>query len=148
MKALLQRVSRASVHIDGRSVGEISNGLLIFLGVMQGDTAADMTQLATKIPQLRLFTDNDGKMNLSLLETHGAALIVSQFTLGADCRKGRRPSFTDAAPPQLAEPLYDAFVKAIAGQGITVATGSFGASMQVELVNDGPVTIMLDSRSL
>jgi D-tyrosyl-tRNA(Tyr) deacylase len=146
MRAVIQRVGRASVTIDGAVVGQIGRGLLVLLGVEQDDTDADVRQLADRTAQLRIFDDADGKMNLSLAEVSGAMLVVSQFTLLGDCRKGRRPSFVDAAPPELAEQLYEAFVAAVAGQGIPVATGRFRAMMQVELVNDGPVTLLLDSR--
>jgi D-tyrosyl-tRNA(Tyr) deacylase len=146
MRAVLQRVSRASVTIDGQVTGQIGAGLVVLLGVEQGDALADAQQLADKAVQLRIFDDADGKMNLSLLETGGAMLIVSQFTLLGDCRKGRRPSFIDAAPPDEANRLYEAFVAAVGAQGVRVATGTFRAMMQVELVNDGPVTLLLDSR--
>jgi D-aminoacyl-tRNA deacylase len=146
MKAMLQRVSRASVAVSGEVVGQIGKGLLVLLGVEQGDTEADAQQLADKTIQLRIFDDADGKMNLSLAEVGGAMLVVSQFTLLGDCRKGRRPSFVDAAPPEMAEKLYETFIAAVGTQGVPVATGKFRAMMQVELVNDGPVTILLDSR--
>ena len=146
MRAVLQRVSRASVTVDGEVVGQIDRGLVVLLGVEQDDTDADAQQLADKTIQLRIFDDADGKMNLSLAETGGAMLVVSQFTLLGDCRKGRRPSFIQAAPPELAERLYETFVAAVGVRGIRVATGKFRAMMQVEMVNDGPVTILLDSR--
>jgi D-aminoacyl-tRNA deacylase len=146
MKAVLQRVSRASVTVDGQIVGQIGRGLLVLLGVEQGDSAADAQQLADKAVQLRIFDDSEGKMNLALADVNGAMLVVSQFTLLGDCRKGRRPSFIQAAPPDIAERLYDTFVAAVGAQGIPVATGRFRAMMQVELVNDGPVTLLLDSR--
>ena len=146
MRAVLQRVSRASVTVDGQVVGQIDRGLVVLLGVEQEDTDADAQQLADKTIQLRIFDDAEGKMNLSLAETGGAMLVVSQFTLLGDCRKGRRPSFIQAAPPESAERLYETFVAAVGVQGIRVATGKFRAMMQVELVNDGPVTILLDSR--
>jgi D-aminoacyl-tRNA deacylase len=146
MKAVLQRVSRASVTVDGQIVGLIGRGLLVLLGVEQGDSAADAQQLADKAVQLRIFDDSEGKMNLALSDVNGAMLVVSQFTLLGDCRKGRRPSFIQAAPPDIAERLYDTFVAAVGVQGIPVATGTFRAMMQVELVNDGPVTLLLDSR--
>jgi len=146
MKAVLQRVSRASVTVGGEVVGQIGRGLLVLLGVEQGDTEADAHQLADKTIQLRIFDDAEGKMNLSLAEVGGAMLVVSQFTLLGDCRKGRRPSFVDAAPPEMAEKLYETFVAAVGTQGVPVATGRFRAMMQVELVNDGPVTMLLDSR--
>ena len=145
MKAVLQRVTRASVTSDGQIVGQISRGLLVLLGVEQGDTDADVHQLADKCVQLRIFDDAAGKMNLSLADVSGAMLVVSQFTLLGDCRKGRRPSFVNAAPPEIAERLYEMFVAAVGVQGIPVATGRFRAHMQVELVNDGPVTLILES---
>lgn len=146
MKAVLQRVTRASVAIDGQIVGQIDRGLLVLLGVEQGDTEADAQQLADKSVQLRIFDDADGKMNLSLVDVGGALLVVSQFTLLGDCRKGRRPSFVAAAPPEIAERLYETFVAAVGVQKIPIATGRFRATMQVELVNDGPVTVILDTR--
>jgi D-aminoacyl-tRNA deacylase len=146
MRAVLERISRASVTVDGQIVGQIGRGLLVLLGVEQDDTEADARQLAEKTVQLRIFDDADGKMNLALADVAGAMLVVSQFTLLGDCRKGRRPSFIQAAPPELAERLYETFVAAVGAQGIAVATGKFRAMMQVELVNDGPVTVLLDSR--
>jgi len=146
MRGVLQRVTRASVTVDGQVIGEIGRGLVVLLGVEQDDTEADAHQLADKTIQLRIFDDADGKMNLGLTDVGGSVLVVSQFTLLGDCRKGRRPSFIQAAPPELAERLYETFVAAVGVQGIPVATGKFRAMMQVELVNDGPVTILLDSR--
>ena len=146
MKAVLQRVSRAKVTVAGEIVGQIDRGLLVLLGVEIGDTDADAQQLADKTIQLRIFDDADGKMNLALSDVGGAVLVVSQFTLLGDCRKGRRPSFIQAAPPELAERLYETFVAAIGVQGIRVATGRFRAMMEVELVNDGPVTLLLESK--
>ena len=154
MRAVLQRVSHAKVVVGAEIVGQIGRGIVVLLGVEQGDTEAEARQLADKTIQLRIFDDADGKMNLSLIdlihepqERGGAAvLVVSQFTLLGDCRKGRRPSFVAAAPPELAERLYETFIAAFAGQGISVASGRFRAMMQVELVNDGPVTLLLDSR--
>jgi D-tyrosyl-tRNA(Tyr) deacylase len=146
MRAVLQRVSRASVTVGGEVVGQIGRGLVVLLGVEQGDTEADAHQLADKSIQLRIFDDAEGKMNRSLADAGGAMLVVSQFTLLGDCRKGRRPSFVDAAPPELAEKLYETFVAAVGVQGIPVATGKFRAMMEVELVNDGPVTLLLDNR--
>jgi D-tyrosyl-tRNA(Tyr) deacylase len=146
MRAVVQRVARASVTVDAQTIGQIGQGLVVLLGVEQDDREADAQQLADKIIQLRIFDDAEGKMNLSLTEVRGAMLVVSQFTLLADCRKGRRPSFIQAAPPELAQRLYETFVAVVGVQGITVATGKFRAMMQVELVNDGPVTILLDSR--
>ena len=146
MRAVVQRVTRASVTVDGEVVGQIGAGLVVLLGVEQDDTDTDAQQLADKTIQLRIFDDAEGKMNLSLAESQGAMLVVSQFTLLGDCRKGRRPSFIQAAAPEMAERLYETFVAAVGVQGIAVATGKFRAMMLVELVNDGPVTIMLDSR--
>lgn len=148
MRALLQRVSHASVTVDKQIVGQINQGLLILLGVGQHDSEAQVKTLADKIVHLRIFEDNEGKMNRSLLDIGGQVLIVSQFTLYADIRKGRRPSFTDAALPALAEPLVERFKDAIAAYGLTVESGVFGASMDVELLNNGPVTIWLDSEQL
>jgi D-tyrosyl-tRNA(Tyr) deacylase len=153
MRAVLQRVSRAKVTVGDETVGQIGPGLVVLLGVEQGDTEADAQQLADKAAQLRIFDDAAGKMNLSLLDVRrgspdpaAAMLVVSQFTLLGDCKKGRRPSFIQAAPPEIAERLYETFVAAVGVQGIPVATGRFRAMMQVELVNDGPVTLLLDSR--
>jgi len=146
MKAVLQRVSRAKVTVAGEVVGEIGRGLLVLLGVEQGDTEADAQQLADKTIQLRIFDDAEGKMNLAVTDVGGAILVVSQFTLLGDCRKGRRPSFLQAAPPEVAERLYEAYVAAIGVQNIPVATGRFRAMMDVELVNDGPVTLIIESK--
>ena len=146
MRAILQRASEARVKIDGETVGEIGRGLLVLLGVAKADTAEQARWLADKIVSLRIFNDADGKMNLDLAEVNGAVLVVSQFTLYGDCSKGRRPSFIDAAPPEIAIPLYEAFVNAIKAHGIPTATGRFGAMMQVELTNDGPVTLIMDSK--
>jgi D-tyrosyl-tRNA(Tyr) deacylase len=146
MRAVVQRVARARVTIEGRIAGEIGRGLLILLGVTHDDTAERAVWLAEKIAGLRVFSDDDGKMNRDVTEAGGGALIVSQFTLYGDCRKGRRPSFIDAAPPPIAIPLYEAFINAVKAQGVPVATGQFGADMQVELVNDGPVTLVVDSK--
>ncbi len=145
MRAVLQRVQSARVVVAGEVVGAIGPGLLVLLGVAPTDTIAQAQWLADKTVSLRVFADSDGKMNLSVTECRGEVLVVSQFTLFGDCRKGRRPSFIGAAPPEVAIPLYEAFVDAIRAQGITVATGQFGAMMQVELINDGPVTLILDS---
>jgi D-tyrosyl-tRNA(Tyr) deacylase len=145
MRAVIQRVSRAQVRVEGKTIGEIGAGLLLLLGVGKGDTAADGASLLDKIVHLRIFEDERGKMNLSLLDCGGELMIISQFTLFADCRKGRRPSFTDASPPDDAQKLYDYFVSAARTRGIKVATGVFQAEMEVELVNSGPVTILLDS---
>lgn len=148
MRALLQRVSQASVTVNEQVVGQIGWGLVVFLGVGQGDGEAQIKILADKIVQLRIFGDEAGKMNRSLLDVQGEVLVISQFTLHADIRKGRRPSFIDAAPPSIAEPLYEHFKEAIAGYGVTVASGIFGASMQIQLCNEGPVTIWIDSDEL
>ncbi|HEY1861509.1 MAG TPA: D-aminoacyl-tRNA deacylase [Gemmataceae bacterium] len=147
MRAVVQRVSRARVLIDGAVVGEIGQGLLILLGVTQSDTSEQARWLAEKIVGLRIFNDAEGKMNLGIGDVGGGALIVSQFTLYGDCRKGRRPSFVDAAGPEIAIPLYEEFINAVKAQGVPAATGRFGAMMQVELVNDGPVTLIVDSKS-
>ena len=146
MRAILQRVSEARVKIDGETVGDIGRGLLVLLGVAKSDTAEQARWLADKIVSLRIFNDADGKMNLALAEVNGGVLVVSQFTLYGDCSKGRRPSFIDAAPQEAAIPLYEAFINAIKANGIPTATGRFGAMMQVELINDGPVTLILDSK--
>lgn len=146
MRAVLQRVASAYVRIDGAVVGQIDQGLLVLLGVAVGDTAEQARWLAEKIVSLRIFNDAEAKMNLGLTDVGGAMLIVSQFTLHGDCRKGRRPSFIDAAPPETAIPLYETFIDAVKAQGVSVATGRFGAMMQVELVNDGPVTLIVDSK--
>lgn len=146
MRAVVQRVTQASITVDSEVIGAIERGLLVLLGVASDDTDEDAHLLADKIVQLRVFEDDAGKMNLSLAESGGALLVVSQFTLYGDCRKGRRPSFIAAAPPELAERLYQTFVAAVAVQGIAVATGRFRAHMRVALVNDGPVTLLLDSR--
>ncbi len=145
MRAVIQRVSRARVRVNEQTTGEIGPGLLILLGVAQGDTPKEADYLLDKITNLRIFEDAGGKMNLSLLETGGQLMVISQFTLYADCRKGRRPSFTDAAPPGEAQKLYDYFVDTARKRGLQVATGIFQALMEVELVNFGPVTILLDS---
>jgi D-tyrosyl-tRNA(Tyr) deacylase len=145
MRAVIQRVSRAQVRVDGKTSGEIGPGLLILLGVGQGDTLREADYLLDKIINLRIFEDAGGKMNLSLLETGRQLMVISQFTLYADCRKGRRPSFTDAGPPAEAQKLYDYFVGSARQRGLQVATGVFQALMEVELINSGPVTILLDS---
>jgi D-tyrosyl-tRNA(Tyr) deacylase len=145
MRAVVQRVSRASVTVDGRVTGEISAGLMILLGVGREDTSAVAASMAEKIANLRIFDDEQGKMNRSLLDVKGAALVVSQFTLYGDARGQRRPSFISAAPPEKAKALYEEFTLKMQGIGITVATGIFQAMMSVELVNEGPVTILLDS---
>lgn len=148
MKAVLQRVSRARVTAEGRVLGEISRGLVILLGVARGDGEADAHLLATKTANLRLFADAQSKFNLSLLEVGGQALVVSQFTLLASALRGRRPSFDEAAPPELAETLVDRFCQALRDEGAPTETGLFGAHMEVEIHNDGPVTIVLDSVEL
>ena len=145
MRAVVQRVSSASVAIDGEIVGAIQHGLVVLLGVKPGDDERAFDFLAEKIANLRIFPDDDGKMNRSLIDVKGGALVVSQFTLYGDCRKGRRPSFIDAAPPEIAEPLYERFVARLNGCGVPVQTGRFAADMKVSLVNDGPVTLILDS---
>jgi D-tyrosyl-tRNA(Tyr) deacylase len=146
MRVVLQRVASARVVVGEEVVGEIGRGLLVLLGVAHTDTADDVRWLADKVVGLRIFVDDAGKMNRSLSDISGEVLVVSQFTLYGDCRKGRRPSFIDAAPPEIAIHLYEAFVQAVRAQGITTATGRFGAMMQVELVNDGPVTLIVDSK--
>lgn len=146
MRAVIQRVSQASVVVAKETVGAIDQGLMILLGVAQGDTSKDAAYLADKTFGLRIFEDNNGKMNRSVADIDGSILVVSQFTLLGDCRKGRRPGFTNAAPPELADTLYEEYVDALRSQGITIATGVFRADMQVALVNDGPVTMLLDSR--
>jgi D-aminoacyl-tRNA deacylase len=146
MRACVQRVRRASVRVDGQIIGAIDAGLLVLLGVAAEDTTDDVTYLADKITQLRIFEDADGKMNRSVVETGGQVLVVSQFTLLGDCRRGRRPSFSAAAEPKLAETLYEQFAQRVQASGVFVSRGQFRASMQVELINDGPVTLFLDSR--
>jgi len=146
MRAVLQRVKRANVKVEGAVVGEIGNGLVVLLGVARDDTEQHARYLAEKIAALRIFDDADGKMNLSVKDVGGALLVISQFTLYGDVRRGLRPSWIEAAPPEVAEPLYEVFVSLTRQSVGQVATGSFRAHMQVELVNDGPVTIMLDSR--
>lgn len=146
MRAVLQRVSRSSVEVDGACVGQIGRGWLVLLGVERGDTEADADWTAEKILSLRAFEDEQGKMNRSVVDVRGGILVVSQFTLLADCRAGRRPSFTAAADPAEAERLYLHCTRRLAGSGLEVATGVFRAMMNVELVNEGPVTLLLDSR--
>src|ERR1700731_4197046 len=145
MRIVAQRVSRAKVTVDGRVTGEIGPGLMILLGVGKEDTSQVAAAMAEKVANLRIFEDEQGKMNRSLLDVKGGALVVSQFTLYGDARGQRRPSFISAAPPEQAAALYEAFNKALRGLGVTVATGIFQATMSVELVNEGPVTILLDS---
>ncbi|MBR2655476.1 D-aminoacyl-tRNA deacylase [Yoonia sp.] len=144
MKALIQRVSHASVSVDGKVIGDIGAGLLIFVCAMAGDDAAKSAALSAKIAKLRIFKDDAGKMNRSLLDTGGSALIISQFTLAADTSRGNRPGFSAAASPAEGRALYEQFISDISALGIQTATGSFGADMQVTLLNDGPVTLMLD----
>lgn len=146
MRAVVQRVTEASVQVHAKTVGAIAQGLMLLLGVEQGDTEADARYLAEKCAQIRIFEDEAGKMNLSVEEIGGSLLVVSQFTLLADCRKGRRPGFSRAALPESANSLYQHFVDLLRARGLTVATGVFQAEMQVHLINDGPVTMLLDSR--
>jgi len=148
MRAVVQRVSRASVTVDGEVTGRIDGGLLVLVGAAHGDTAADADSLSRKIAGMRIFPDEDGKMNLSVEQAGGAILAVSQFTLLGDCRKGRRPSFQGAAHPEVAEPLFDRYVAATRASGLVCETGIFRADMKVELLNDGPVTLMIDTRKL
>ena len=148
MRAVVQRVARASVAVHGETVGAIDHGLLVLLGVGQMDTPEDATQLARKSVHLRIFDDADGKLNRSVLEIRGQMLVISQFTLYADCRKGRRPSFVEAARPEVAKPLYEAFIAEARRQGVAVEIGAFQTLMDVVLVNRGPVTIILDSQEL
>lgn len=147
MRAVVQRVRRARVEVDDEVVGEIGSGLLVLVGVTHGDGSAEVEWMARKIAGLRIFADDGGQMNLSAVDVGGRVLVVSQFTLYGDVRKGRRPSFVDAAPPDVAEPLIDSLVGTVADHGLEVAAGRFGASMQVHLQNDGPVTLVLDSPS-
>jgi D-aminoacyl-tRNA deacylase len=146
MRAVVQRVSSATVTVGGRVTGEIGRGLLVLLGVEQDDGPADVQYISAKVRDLRIFADDNAKMNLSVLDTQGSVLVVSQFTLSGDARNGRRPSFASAAPPQIARALYEEVVRELTSSGLHVATGEFQAMMQVALVNDGPVTILLDSR--
>jgi D-tyrosyl-tRNA(Tyr) deacylase len=146
MKALLQRVLSARVEIDGRSVGEINNGLLVFLCAVKGDTDRDLEYIVNKVSKLRIFEDNLGKMNLSIMDSEGEVLVVSQFTLAASTRKGNRPSFDAAEAPERAKVLYDTFVTKLRQIGLSVHTGVFAESMAISLTNDGPVTILIDSR--
>jgi D-tyrosyl-tRNA(Tyr) deacylase len=148
MRAVVQRVTRAKVTVDGEIVGEIGNGLVVLLGIARDDTKLDAAYLAEKITALRIFDDEAGKMNVSVKDINGGLLIVSQFTLYGDVRRGLRPSWIDAAAPEVAEPLYEFLVRQMRAFISNVATGSFRAMMQVELVNDGPVTILLDSKKL
>jgi D-tyrosyl-tRNA(Tyr) deacylase len=148
VRAVVQRVSEASVSVGQETVGAIDQGLVVLLGVAKEDTSSDATYLAEKTAGLRIFEDDAGKMNRSVEEIGGSLLVISQFTLLGDCRKGRRPGFSDAAPPELADQLYEEYVAILRSRGINVATGVFRADMQVALVNDGPVTMLLDSRKL
>src|SRR5256886_1063123 len=148
MRAVVQRVTRANVKVDDEVIGEISNGLVVLLGIAREDTKVEAAYLVEKIASLRIFDDQEGRMNLSLKDVKGGLLIVSQFTLYGDVRRGLRPSWVDAAPPEIAQPLYEYFVQQARTLITQVATGSFRAMMQVELVNDGPVTILLESRKL
>ena len=145
MRAVIQRVSQGSVTVEQETVGGIGPGLLVLLGVAADDTPQDADWMAAKICHLRIFEDDDGKMNRSLLETGGQMLVVSQFTLLGDCRKGRRPSFVAAAPPEVAEPLYEAFASRVAQLGVPVQTGRFQTTMAVQLTNDGPVTLLVET---
>jgi len=144
MRAVIQRVSQASVSVEGEVVGDVGRGVVVLVGVTHGDTEEQAEWLARKIAGLRIFEDSEGKMNAGLLDADGAALVISQFTLYADCRKGRRPSFTNAAMPEVAEPLVEHFAQALRDHGVPVETGVFGAHMLVEIYNDGPVTILLE----
>ena len=146
LRAVVQRVNRAAVTVDGRRVAGIGRGILVLLGVAAGDDRDDAAYLAEKVAYLRIFNDSEGKMNLSALDVRGEALVVSQFTLLGDCRRGRRPSFTDAAAAAAGDELYQRFCELLAGHGVPVSTGTFGAHMVVELENDGPVTLLLDSK--
>ena len=148
MRAVVQRVSHAEVRISGRPCASINEGLLILLGVGENDQEKDALYLAEKIAYLRIFEDESGKMNLSVMDTKGAAIVVSQFTLYGDCRKGRRPSYSHAMEPKSAIRLYELFIRSLRGLGVEVQTGAFQEMMEVELVNDGPVTLMLDSSRL
>jgi len=148
VRAVIQRVKKASVKVEDKVVGKINEGLVVLLGVTHQDSIEDAKYLADKITNLRIFEDDSGKLNLSIMDKKGEILSVSQFTLFADCRKGRRPSFTEAAHPEIAEQLYNEFNKIISSKEINVATGVFQAYMQVEILNDGPVTILLDSKKI
>lgn len=148
MRAVIQRVSRAEVAVDGKTIGKIGAGLLVFLGAGDGDGDADVKYIADKTVGLRIFSDENGKMNLSVKDIGGEILVISQFTLYGDCRKGRRPSFTSAMEPTAAEKMYEEFINRIESEGIKTEHGSFGADMKVELLNDGPVTMLLDSSKI
>ncbi|PCJ56036.1 MAG: D-tyrosyl-tRNA(Tyr) deacylase [Candidatus Hydrogenedentota bacterium] len=146
MRAVLQRVTESSVTVDNEVVGQIDAGLMVLLGVEVDDTESDADWIADKIPKLRIFNDDDGNFNRSLIDTNGAILLISQFTLHGDCRKGRRPSFIKAARPEIAIPLYERVIEHLQANGIQVETGVFGAHMDVHLINDGPVTLIIDSK--
>ena len=146
MRVVIQRVSGARVLVDGKVTGRIGKGLMILAGIANGDTKTDIRWMAEKCMHLRIFENDAGKFHYSLMDVQGEILAVSQFTLFADCRRGRRPGFTDAAPPEIAAPLFDSFVDILRDSGITVATGIFGAAMEVEIHNSGPVTILIDSK--
>jgi len=146
LRAVVQRVTKATVSVDGEIVGSIGHGLLVLLGVSEGDSSEDVRYMVDKIPYLRIFDDDEGKLNLSLLDVGGSMLAISQFTLYGDCRRGRRPSFTHAASPEDANSLYEEFVRGVRDMGVQVETGVFRAEMDAHLVNHGPVTILLDSR--
>jgi len=148
MRAVVQRVSKASVSVDSEVVGKISNGIVVLLGVGKDDTEEDVRYLADKIVNLRIFEDSEGKMNLSLLDIKGEALIISQFTLYGDCRRGRRPSYSDSASPEVAKMLYEKFIDSVKLYGIHVETGIFAADMLVEIHNNGPVTLLIDSKKV
>lgn len=149
MRVVIQRCSRAEVHIDGKTVGQIGKGFLLLVGVTDGDTEVQADLLAKKVAQMRVFEDAEGKMNLGLKDVNGAILSISQFTLYADCKKGNRPSFIRAARPEIAEPLYDHFNEKLRTEyGLHVETGRFGADMKVDFINDGPVTILLNTEEL
>jgi len=148
MRAVIQRVNKASVSVEGKTIGSIGRGLVVLLGVGKDDTEDDLKYMVDKTINLRIFEDDAGKMNLSALDTRAEILAVSQFTLYGDCRKGRRPSFTDAAPPDKGKEYYDRYVSLLKETGLTVATGDFGAYMAVDIYNDGPVTLIVDSRRI
>lgn len=148
MRAVVQRVTQASVTVDEQVVGQIGNGLLVFLSVDEKDTEADVEYMVNKITELRIFNDNEGKFNLSLADVQGQLLVVSQFTLHGDCRRGRRPSFSTAARPEKAIPLYELFIQRAREKGFHVETGIFSAHMHVQLINDGPVTLLIDSHKV
>ncbi|MDI9495824.1 MAG: D-aminoacyl-tRNA deacylase [Bacillota bacterium] len=148
MRAVVQRVSRARVKVEEKIIGKIDRGILLLLGVEESDEEKDLEYMCDKIPNLRIFEDEEGKMNKSLLDVGGSLLVISQFTLLGDARKGRRPSFTQAARPEKAIPMYERFIDSMKEKNITTEAGEFGAHMEVELINDGPVTILLDSKRL